>query len=203
MNHDTAVVVLAAGAASRYKGERHKLAELLGGMSVLARTITQAQASGFPVVAVTTPVLLPEVADLLPARDIVLVPEAGPRRGMGDSIASGVTGRASASGWLILPGDMPLVRPDTLRAVSDALEQQPVAFAQYRGRRGHPVGFGAELFSDLVRLQGDEGARRLLARYPTAAVEVDDPGVLMDIDTVADLDAARQRLGVPAGVSTF
>ena len=53
------------------------------------------------------------------------------------------------------------------------------------------MGFSAELFSELLSLNGDEGARRLLARYPTVAVEVDDPGVLMDIDTVADLAAAR------------
>ena len=43
-------------------------------------------------------------------------------------------------------------------------------------------------------LKGDEGARRLLARYPTAAVELDDPGVLFDIDTVDDLAVAQRRL---------
>ena len=88
---------------------------------------------------------------------------------------------------------MPLVRPASLRAVADALDQQPIAFAQHHGRRGHPVGFGAELFSELVMLKGDDGARRLLARYPTAAVELDDPGVLFDIDTIDDLEDARRR----------
>ena len=101
---------------------------------------------------------------------------------------------ASATGWLVLPADMPLVKPSSLRAVAQALDQQPIAFAQHRGRRGHPVGFGAELFSELVMLKGDEGARRLLARYPTAAVELDDPGVLFDIDTVDDLAVARRRI---------
>ena len=56
------------------------------------------------------------------------------------------------------------------------------------------MGFGAELFSELVMLKGDEGARRLLARYPTAAVELDDPGVLFDIDTVDDLAVAQRRI---------
>jgi molybdenum cofactor cytidylyltransferase len=113
---------------------------------------------------------------------------------MGDSIAAGVSIHASAGGWLVLPGDMPLVRPDSLRAVAEALDQQPIAFPQYRGRRGSPVGFAAELFSELMMLTGDEGARRLLARYPTIAVEVDDPGVLFDIDTVDDLAAAQRRI---------
>ena len=79
----------------------------------------------------------------------------------------------------------------TLLAVAQALQVHPIAYAQHRGRRGHPVGFAAELFSELIALTGDEGARRLVARYPAQAVDVDDPGVLIDIDTVADLTALR------------
>jgi molybdenum cofactor cytidylyltransferase len=86
---------------------------------------------------------------------------------------------------------MPRVSADTLRTVATALDDHPVAYAQHLGRRGHPVGFSAELFSELLSLTGDEGARRLLARYPAVGVEVDDPGALMDIDTLADLHAAR------------
>jgi molybdenum cofactor cytidylyltransferase len=86
---------------------------------------------------------------------------------------------------------MPLVQPTTLRSVGQLLDHHPVAYAQHRGKRGHPVGFSAELYSELVRLTGDEGARRLVARYPSKGVEVDDPGVLMDIDTVDDLSHVR------------
>jgi molybdenum cofactor cytidylyltransferase len=57
----------------------------------------------------------------------------------------------------VLPGDMPLVQSATLLAVANALDHHPVAYAQHRGRRGHPVGFGAELYSELVTLSGDEG----------------------------------------------
>ena len=63
--------------------------------------------------------------------------------------------------------------------------------AEHRGRRGHPVGFAAELYSELVKLQGDEGARRIIARYPAVGLEVADPAVLLDIDTAADLAALR------------
>ena len=89
----------------------------------------------------------------------------------------------------------------TVSARNDALDQQPIAFAQHRGRRGHPVGFAAELFSELVMLKGDEGARRLLARYPTAAVELDDPGVLLDIDTVDDPAAAQRRIAGSSAIA--
>jgi molybdenum cofactor cytidylyltransferase len=59
------------------------------------------------------------------------------------------------------------------------------------------VGFAAELLSELRQLSGDEGARRLLARYPAHGIELDDPGVLVDVDTVDDLAAARARSADP------
>jgi molybdenum cofactor cytidylyltransferase len=195
MKNEPAVVVLAAGAGSRYRGTRHKLSEPLGRDSVLVRTLRNALASELPVVLVVSESLVGEARGLVDPGDCVVVDASSQASwGMGDSIAAGVSIHASAGGWLVLPGDMPFVQPATLRAVAEALDQQPIAYAQHHGRRGHPVGFAAELFSELVVLKGDEGARRLLARYPTAAVELDDAGVLFDIDTVDDLEAARRRL---------
>jgi molybdenum cofactor cytidylyltransferase len=176
------VIVLAAGQATRFG-------------SVLGEVLRHALASRLGVVVVTIAALAGEAQRTIASRDIVLVPAAegngGVPLGIGYSIALGVAARPDASGWLIVPADMPVVRPTTLVAVARQLEHHAVVFAQHQGRRGHPVGFSAELYSELVALQGDEGARRLVARYPAHGVEVDDPGVLLDIDTEADLLAAR------------
>ncbi|MBK7614199.1 MAG: nucleotidyltransferase family protein [Vitreoscilla sp.] len=191
------VVVLGAGQGSRYKGARHKLAETLGSHSVLARTVRNAIASGLPVVVVTTPAFGDEAARLVARRDVVVLglQNGGVAPGgMGDSIAAGVAARPSAPGWLLLPADMPLVKPETLLAVAAALNEHAAAYAQHKGRRGHPVAFGAELLSELLRLTGEEGARRILARYPAVGVEVPDPGVLLDMDTEQDLVALRAKL---------
>ena len=189
------VIVLAAGRGSRFMAASHKLAAPLGEQSVLATTLRHAIESHLHVVVVTTPCFADLARSHVAARDVVLVPEVGsdglPGLGMGYSIAAGVSARPNDGGWLILPGDMPLVQPQSLLAVAQALEQHPVAFAQHLGRRGHPVGFAAELYSELSALSGDAGARRLVARYPAHAVELDDPGVLVDIDTEADLLLAR------------
>ncbi|MFZ5547224.1 MAG: nucleotidyltransferase family protein [Pseudomonadota bacterium] len=195
------IIVLGAGRGSRYTGARHKLAEPLGDESVLCHTLRNALASGLPVIVVTTSRLVDQAAGILAKRDIVVIGDAAgiAPGGMGDSIAAGVSARPGAGGWLILPADMPLVRPATLAAVAAGLGPHPVAYAQYQGRRGHPVAFGAELFSELVRLSGEEGARRVLARFPGQAIEVDDPGVLLDVDTEADLTMLRARF---AGEST-
>jgi molybdenum cofactor cytidylyltransferase len=194
------VVVLAAGKGSRFAGVRHKLEQPLGTTSVLGSTLSNALGSGLPVVVVTTRALSASVQRYVAARDIVFAAE-GPQAGMGDSIATGVAARAQASGWVVLPGDMPLIRPDTIIQVAAQLDNWPVVYAQHHGRRGHPVAFAAELYSELVKLAGDEGARRLLGRYPTHGVDVRDAGVMADIDTIEDLAAAqrmhegRQRFG--------
>jgi molybdenum cofactor cytidylyltransferase len=190
------IVVLAAGQGSRFQGPLHKLEQPLEGVSVLGRTLAHAIETRLPVVVVTTGKLVPLVADQLAGRDTVVVSDIDARRGMGHSISVGVAERASSPGWLLLPGDMPLVRPSSILAVAAAIEHHPIAYAQYRGRRGHPVGFAAELYSELATLAGDEGARRLVARYPAFACEVDDPGVLVDVDTEADLEAVRSAAGV-------
>lgn len=195
MESRPAVVVLAAGRGSRFGGPLHKLAQRLDASTVLGATLDHVLASRLPLVVVTTAALAPVAGRSVAARDVVVLPEAtadGPDHGgMGVSIAAGVAARAHAPGWLVLPADMPRVQAHTLLAVAAALGEHPVAYAQYRGQRGHPVGFAAELYSELVMLSGDEGARRLVARYPAHGVEVDDPGVLLDVDTEQDLERLR------------
>ena len=192
------IVVPAAGRGSRFGGPQHKLEQPFDGSTVLGATLRHAIETQLPVVVVTSAALAPLVAGLLATRDIVVLSAGEAARGMGYSIAAGVAERSGAPGWIVLPGDMPLVRPDTLLAVATALEQHPVVYAQHRGRRGHPVGFSAELYSELIRLDGDEGARRIVARYPVHGLEVDDPGVLIDVDTEGDLAAVRGMVSVPA-----
>ena len=196
MNSRPAVIVLAAGRGSRFLGTDHKLAQSLGNSTVLGTTLQQAIASELPVVVVTTAALADVARGSIAARDVVLVPEVGSAGqtalGMGYSIAAGVGARPDAAGWLILPGDMPQVQAQTLQRVARELSSHAVVYAQYKGRRGHPVAFSSELYSELTALNGDEGARRVIARYPAFALNVDDPGVLVDVDTVADLDSVRE-----------
>ena len=198
MTRKPVIVVLAAGRGSRFLGAQHKLLQPLAGASVVGKTIANAVATRLPVLVVTTLGLAAEVSRWIGRRDMVLLPEVGSAAseplGMGYSIAAGVAARSHAPGWLLLPADMPLLRPASMLAVAAAIEHQPVAYAQHRGRRGHPVGFAAELFSELARLAGDEGARRVIARFPSQSVELDDPGVLQDIDTLADLELLQRAV---------
>jgi molybdenum cofactor cytidylyltransferase len=190
---DPVVVVLAAGRGVRFSGPGHKLAQPFETTSVLGSTLARVVESGLPRVVVTTDALATVAEAHVAARDVLLLTRLQADRGMARSIVAGVSARADAPGWLILPGDMPLISPRTLRAVAAALPGQVCVVPNHQGRRGHPVGFSAELFSDLQALDGDEGARRLLLRYPSKMLELDDPGILIDIDTQSDLQAARDK----------
>jgi molybdenum cofactor cytidylyltransferase len=111
---------------------------------------------------------------------------------MGHSLAAGA---AAANGWryaFVALADMPWVLANTLAELRALMEKQlasrhgPVIVQPtFDGVPGHPVGFSADLFPALRALQGDEGARRVLRSHTGAVlhVEVDDPGVLKDLDT--------------------
>lgn len=111
-------------------------------------------------------------------------------QGTGASIAAGVAhSPADAAGWLVGLADMPDIQVESALRVAAAIRRGAVtAAAWHADRRGHPVGFAASCRSELMLLKGDEGARSVLLRHQPERIEVDDPGVLFDVDTPADLD---------------
>jgi molybdenum cofactor cytidylyltransferase len=175
------VLVLASGRGERFVasgGQGSKLQALLAGKPVLEWTLDAVRASGLP----------------------FHVEDAG-HPGMGDSIAAAVRATRGAGGWLVLPGDLPLVRAGTLVAVAAALEpgDADVVVPVHAGQRGHPVGFGPACGDALAKLSGPKGAASLLAAYRVRELPVGDDGILVDIDTREGLEAAERRLGQRRG----
>jgi molybdenum cofactor cytidylyltransferase len=110
--------------------------------------------------------------------------------GMGASLAAGVAAVPGASGFVVALADMPWIEPSTISRVVQALVNGASIVAPvYRGKRGHPVGFASTHRVKLLALRDDEGARAILASSPDALtlIDVDDPGVVRDVDTPADL----------------
>lgn len=173
------VIVLASGRGERFRaagGQGSKLQAMLAGQTVLSRTLAAVQASGLP----------------------WHLEDAG-HPGMGDSIAAAVRATPDAAGWLILPGDLPLVQPATMRAIASAVGGgMQAARPSYRGERGHPVAFGPSCFAQLESLEGNRGAApillALIAINLVAIVEVDDVGTVTDIDTPDALRHAEALL---------
>lgn len=83
---------------------------------------------------------------------------------------------------------MPYLTPHTIRAIADGLTSpEAIVAPSYQGQRGHPVAFGSAYTSRLVALEGDTGARELLISEHITIVDVDDAGIVRDIDTPDDL----------------
>lgn len=97
---------------------------------------------------------------------------------------------AAAPAAFFTPVDCPLFRPDTVAMLWDAFERRPAPLVVPRqgGRRGHPVLAGPQAISEFLALPPTAQARDVVHRLrsQTAYVDVDDSGILADIDTPAD-----------------
>lgn len=136
------------------------------------------------------------VREAIPADPgILVVDNPGYLRGQLSSIKAALPHVGPrASGALIHLADHPMVHAATFAAVIEGYRRlgKPIAIARHQGRRGHPVVFARELFGELAAAPDEQGARVVVAADPArvAYVDVDDPGVLTDLDTPEDLDRA-------------
>lgn len=189
-------ILLAAGRSSRF-GTDKLLHPLPDGMPLAVRSGCNLLAALPRTLAVTRSgqQRLPE---LLRSHGLQTVECATADKGIGTSLACGVTAAADAAGWVIGLADMPYVQPETIGRIAAALvDGATIAAPVFGGRRGNPVGFAQCYLHKLCRLSGDRGGRAILAAEPNAVVLIDceDSGVLRDIDTPSDLvamDAAMQ-----------
>jgi len=111
-------------------------------------------------------------------------------RGMGNSLAYGIMFSAKAKGWVIALADMPFISENTVRTVAHALQNDAsIAVPIHHGKKGHPVGFSQRHRKALSSLENDVGARDIIAQNRNTLIEIDvnDPGILVDIDEPRDI----------------
>ncbi len=183
-------LLLAAGQGRRFGAD--KLRQPLADGTPVAVAAARALKAACPEsVAVLRPEQ-DELAGWLAAEGLTVIRAAAAHGGMGHSLAAGVAASPDADGWLVALADMPRIRVATHRSVADAIANgAALAAPTYAGQRGHPVGFAARWRDALMALEGDEGARSIVRRNAGLlhAIGTDDPGVLQDVDTPADLAA--------------
>jgi len=184
-------VVTAAGSAERFGGR--KLLALVDGEPLLDHTIRCLLDGGVSEVIVV--VGTEDRAEL--ERDVNAMNDArvrpvenpDPSRGMFSSIQIGVA-TASGDALLVLPGDMPFVRAETVRAVIDKYRERPaIVSPRNRGKRGHPVALPSFLRDEIRDTPATANLHEVIKRHADLRVdlEVDDPGINRDVDIPADL----------------
>ena len=190
-------ILLAGGVGARFGGAK-LLAPLpvashgvAAGTPIGAAACIHLMAALNDVVAVTRP-RDPMLAAALRGTGARVVECAQAHEGMGASLACGAAAASDADGWIVALADMPWIAPATIIRVVEALASgAEIVAPNRRGERGHPVGFAKSYGPLLASLTGDEGARAVIAarQWVVQLVEVDDPGILRDIDIPSDLKA--------------
>lgn len=187
-------VVAAAGLSSRM-GEFKPLLPF-DGTTVIGRCIANLRAAGAEEIAVVTGHRAEELRAHLRGSGVILVHNAFfAETQMFDSLCLGLRALSAAVDVILLtPGDVPLVKPETVRALLDA--EGGFVCPVCAGKRGHPVALDARYRDALLGFTGEGGLRGAIAALgiPTAAVEVDDAGMPLDLDTPEDYQTALRML---------
>jgi molybdenum cofactor cytidylyltransferase len=183
-------VVLAAGPSRRLGQPKQLLA--WRGEPLVRRAARAAMDAGFWPVVVVLGARCDEVRAVLAGMPLATVTNPGFADGIAGSIRTGLhrlrVCAPEVKGAVFLACDQPLVEPAHLGALASAAEGsgKPIAASAYGGTLGVPALFAASIFPELLRLQGDAGARRVIAREAARVAAVPLAGGELDVDTPED-----------------
>ena len=185
-------VVLAAGESKRMGRPKQLLP--YGASTILEIVLDKALASPVDGTLVVLGAAAERIAPLLSKRPVETVLNPDFRSGMLSSVRCGIRALpGSARAALIFLGDQPEVSPATARLVIEEYRRtaRGIVLPVHRRRGGHPLLIDLKYRGEIGLLSAGIGLRELLSRHPddTLRIEVDDPGVSLDIDTPEDYDA--------------
>jgi molybdenum cofactor cytidylyltransferase len=196
-NRNVAAVILAAGRSTRMGGP-NKLLEQLGGKTLVRIVAEQALASKASGVIVVIGHQADQVEKALAGLKVTFVRNPDFADGLASSVKAGIAAvPAAADGAVVCLGDMPLIDARLIDRLIEAFAPDRgnlIAVPVSDGRRGNPVLWSRRFFSELMTLDGDIGARHLIARHGEAVAEVavEGHGAFLDIDTPQALEEARR-----------
>jgi molybdenum cofactor cytidylyltransferase len=188
-------VVLAAGASSRMGSPKQLLS--VGGKTLLETVLDTLWRSQVSEIIVVLGSSADEIRTQVPLENVRVVINESHDQGMGTSVGAGIAAVDSLSdGALVMLADQPFVRPETLDLLIAQYREKKakIVLPLFHGFRGNPVLIDRALFPELLKLPGDVGCRAIFGNHAEdlLKVAVDDVGVLLDVDTKADLERFRQ-----------
>jgi molybdenum cofactor cytidylyltransferase len=196
-----AAIVLAAGKSTRM-GEAKQLLRL-GDRTVLGQTIENVRSSALHEIVLVLGASAEAIRSQLPAsllQGLNVVVNPAYEQGMASSLQTGLAALdPQTSATLVVLADQPFVRPETLNHLADRYRttKTQIVIPTYQGVRGNPVLLDRSVFAEAMELQGDVGCRAIFSSHKeqTVTLEVEDEGILLDIDNHEDYQ--RLREGAP------
>jgi molybdenum cofactor cytidylyltransferase len=191
-----AAVVLAAGRSLRMG--QAKLLMPVAGRAIVRHAVEGVLAGGVDSVWVVTGPDGGPIEAALAGLDVQIVVNPAPEEGQAGSVRAGIAALpAPVDTALIALGDQPALEPSIIPALLAArrTSTRPIVAPRYRDGQGNPVVFKREIFPELLRLTGDQGARPVIQKEPAHVewVELDLP-MPPDVDTPADYEKIRAKL---------
>lgn len=188
-------LVLAAGASVRLGRPKHLLP--YGGGVILDAVLATARQCGFAQTLLALGGSAEEVRRTVDTGGFDLVDNPDYATGCSSSIATAIPALHPQTDVLVLLlGDQPGVRPDSVARLLAGRGDSPIAVCRYDDGVGHPFAFDRSVLPALAALHGDKGVWRLLEQRAADVVEVPVPGrIPLDVDTEADYERALAELG--------
>ena len=196
-NPQVSAVILAAGTSTRMGRAKQLLP--LGGTTVLARTIDNVRSTGLVEMVLVLGASAEAIRRQLPQsllEGLKVVVNQAYAQGMASSLREGLSALDPQTGAaLIILGDQPFIQPQTLHQIMAGYHRSGahIVIPTHQGKRGNPVLLSRSVFPEVMALEGDTGCRAIFPNHLNAIlkVEVEDPGVLLDLDTQHDYDRLK------------
>jgi molybdenum cofactor cytidylyltransferase len=189
-------IVLAAG-LSRRMGQA-KLLMPVGGRAIVRYVVESVLAGGVDSVWVVTGPDVEPIEAALAGLEVQIAVNPAPEEGQASSLRAGLTALPeSVDAVLIALGDQPSLAPSIIPALLAArrTSSKLIVAPRYRDGQGNPVLFKREIFPELLRLTGDQGARPIIQKEPARVEWVDlDLPMPPDVDTQDDYEKIRANL---------
>jgi molybdenum cofactor cytidylyltransferase len=191
-------IVLAAGASTRMGRAKQLLP--LRGSTVLAQTLENVRTAKVDEILLVLGSSAVAISQQLPQailEGLKVVVNQAYGQGMASSLREGLCALDQQSdAALIILGDQPFIRPQTLNQIVEEYRRSgaQIVIPSYQGKRGNPVLLDRSVFSEVMALEGDVGCRAIFGNYLEGIlkVEVEDMGVLLDIDDQGDYERLTQ-----------
>lgn len=195
-NRKVSIIILASGFSTRFGGD--KLISMLDHRTIIDHTISNASDSGnYELIVVVDPANT-DLVKLIP-KGVKVAENWNRSEGISSAVKAGLRHvDVGSDGALFLVGDQPFVSPDLIKRIISRFSSEgcKIVACRLKGVWMNPMLFDRMYFRQLMSISGDSGARQVALMNPDSvcAVDIDDPNVLFDIDTLNDLEKARSFL---------
>lgn len=180
---------MAAGLSSRANG--YKMTMEVGGKPVLVR-VMEALQPFCDTIFVVGGYQIERLQELLkPFSFVTLIENKEYEQGMFSSVQAGVS-KITAERFFLTPGDYPLLQASVCKTLLSRKES--IVLPRYHGRGGHPILLRSEHKKGILKESIDSNLKRYLQRQNCHNIEIEDEGILLDVDTPTDFENVRRKI---------